>query len=323
MRVALDLIPIRCAPQREPYYTPSLDPAFDRNLCSMARPQEPVQLLRPWGDGLALARTTYVMGWIDLGRAALSPPLDPPAARRFLDGPFLRAGGQGFELSLGTGRTAPIPFAARLPLAGRDGEVLLASDAGVEARPVDLAHVAPTTRPLTRRAVLSEAFSYLHAPYGWGGYEGGRDCSRFLMDMFAGLGLILPRHTSDQAIAGEVIELAPDLPEAERLRRLDAAHRRGVVLLHFPGHIMLYLGRDEAGAPMAIHSFAEYLVPCPGRSEGAPEGERETLLRVSGVHVSDLELGRGTSRTAFIQRISKITVLAPPSAGPSAPELRP
>ena len=62
---------------------------------------------------------------------------------------------------------------------------------------------------------------------------------------------------------------------------------------------------------MAIHSFAEFLVPCAGRAEGAPAGERETLLKVDGVHVSDLELGRGTSRTAFIQRITKITVLGP------------
>ena len=84
-----------------------------------------------------------------------------------------------------------------------------------------------------------------------------------------------------------------------------------MVLLHFPGHIMLYLGRDDGGAPMAIHSFAEFLVPCAGRAEGAPAGERETLLKVDGVHVSDLELGRGTSRTAFIQRITKITVLGP------------
>ena len=34
--------------------------------------------------------------------------------------------------------------------------------------------------------------------------------------------------------------------------------------------------------------------------ENAAVGERETLLKVNGVHVSDLEQGRGTSRTAFI-----------------------
>lgn len=317
VRVALDLIPIRCAPQSDPYYTPSRDPAFDRNLCSMARAQEPLQILRPWDGGLALVRTNYVMGWADLERAALSPPLDPQAVRRFQAGPHARAGrtrdGGDLVLVSGQGPEVPVPFASLLPIDERTGEVLVATAGGVvKARPRDpAALVAP--HPLTRRALLVEAFAYLHTPYGWGDHAGGRDCSRFLMDMFAGLGLKLPRHTSDQAIAGaEVIDLPPELPEPERMGRIDAAHRRGAVLLHFPGHIMLYLGRDDAGAPMAIHSFAEYLVPCSGRTDGAPAGERETLYKVDGVHVSDLELGRGTSRTAFVQRISKITVLAPP-----------
>lgn len=314
LRVALDLVPIYCAPRRDPYYTLSRDPAFNRNLCSMARPQELVQILRPWAEGLALARTTYVMGWIDVAAASFSPPLAAADARRFMDGPYARAGRDLVAITEG-GVEVSVPFAALLPAGKRRGEVLLATAGGVvTARPRDPASLAAAGRPLTRRAALAEAFAYLHTPYGWGDYQGGRDCSRFLMDMFGGLGLLLPRHTSDQALAGaEVIELAPDLPEDERLLQLDAAHRRGLVLLHFPGHIMLYLGRDEADVPMAIHSFAEYLVPCPGRAAEAPAGERETLLKVDGVHVSDLELGRGTSRRAFIQRITKVTVLAPPS----------
>ncbi len=312
LRVALDLIPIHCGPQIEPYYSTSRDPDFDRNLCSMARPQEVVQVLRPWGNDLLLARTSYVVGWIDGRSAKLSPPLAPAELRAFLDGPHRRVG-KDLDLPLEGGGSQALPFASLVPAApGAAGKVWVATAEGVRTGVAEGPAFAEVPRPLTRRAMLTEAFAYLGQPYGWGDRAGGRDCSRFLMDLFAGLGVTLPRHTSDQAQAGSyVVEVPAGLAEPARLALLDEHNRRGIVLLHFPGHIMLYLGRDAGGTPMAIHSFAEFLVPCADRAEGAPAGERETLLKVDGVHVSDLELGRGTSRAAFIQRITKITVLGP------------
>lgn len=158
------------------------------------------------------------------------------------------------------------------------------------------------TKPITRRGVIEAAFKRLGAPYGWGGDGGGQDCSRFLMNVFAEFGLELPRYSASQAKAGTFsVDVTKVSDETERLRLLDAAAERGITLLHFPGHIMMYLGRDEAGRAMAIHSFAEYLVPC---DEGG-----ETLLTVDRISVSDLELGRGTSRKAFIERLTKITVI--------------
>ncbi len=174
-------------------------------------------------------------------------------------------------------------------------------------------------RAFTRRAVLTEAFSLLGEPYGWGGKGGGYDCSRFLLEIFAPFGIDLPRHSARQALAGTfgIDVSAVDDPNEKRLL-LEAAARRGVVLLHFPGHIMLYLGTTEEGLPMAIHAFSEFLTPCEGI-------DLETINRVDRVAVSDLSLGNGSSRSDFLSRVTHITVLGhtPGPALVADAELRP
>jgi hypothetical protein len=186
----------------------------------------------------------------------------------------------------------------------------VATAQGLVAAQVPGDALVATERPLTRRAVLEEAFGYLGQPYGWGDEAGGRDCSRFLLDLFDSFGLSLPRHSSYQAQAGTFsIDVSALANEEERLLIIDAAAHRGIVLLHFPGHIMLYLGRDSEGVPRVMHAFAEYLVPCEGVPPADDGTIAETLMTVDRISVSDLQLGRGSSRTAFIQRLTRITVL--------------
>ncbi|MGB5285248.1 MAG: NlpC/P60 family protein [Polyangiales bacterium] len=178
-----------------------------------------------------------------------------------------------------------------------------------------------TAEPLafTRRALLTEAFSMLREPYGWGGKDGGYDCSRFVLEVFSRFGIDLPRHSARQAMAGtfSVDVSSVEDPNEKRLL-LEAAARRGVVLLQFPGHIMLYLGTTDEDVPMAIHAFSEYLTPCDGV-------DLETINRVDRVTVSDLSLGAGSSRRDFLSRVTRITVLGktPGPALVADAELRP
>src|SRR5690606_21018789 len=109
------------------------------------------------------------------------------------------------------------------------------------------------------RAVLEEAWRYLGTPYGLGGTDDGRDCSRLLLDIFETFDIRLPRHSSWQARAGSFWIDVTRVPEAERPLLLDTAAQKGIVLLSFPGHIMLYLGRNDRGQPMVLHAFREYL----------------------------------------------------------------
>ncbi len=300
LRAALDVIPFRCAPRLEPFYKPDLDVNFDRNACSAAHPQEPIQLLADWPGPLTLARTRYTVGWI-ADDAPLSPPLPPDAAQAFLRGPDAVVHGAPLTLAPPLD-DAPLPEHAALPAAD-DAHLWVATARGAQRVPRPPRGLHPTRRPLTRRDLLREAFSYLDEPYGWGGLHGGRDCSRFLMDVFGAFGLELPRFSGHQAQAGTfTLSLEGLTSERERLVLLDEAHKKGAVLLFFPGHIMLYLGRDKDGTPMAIHSFAEYLKPCP-------DGQGDTLIPNPDVAVTTLELGRGSARTAFLQRITHLAVL--------------
>jgi hypothetical protein len=164
--------------------------------------------------------------------------------------------------------------------------------------------------PLTRRALLTEAFSMLGHAYGWGGENGGYDCSRYLLELFSRFGLDLPRHSARQAMAGTFavdVSTVEDLGEKRLL--FEAAARRGIVLLQFPGHIMLYLGTTEQGVPMAIHAFSEFLTPCGGT-------DFETVNRVDRVAVSDLSLGERSSRQDFLSRVTTMTVIGD-SPGPA------
>ena len=296
LHVALGKISLRCAPRRAGFYTASLDMAFDRNNCSTVHPQEPVEILSEWAGGMRLARTRYALGWI-AADAPLSPPVPTEQRAAILDAPRIHLA-RDVEVD-----------GARIPagtlVASRDERALIATAAGFQTV---AAQGTATRRPLTRRAVLSEAFALLDEPYGWGGHEGGRDCSRFLLDVLATFGIHLPRHSGRQALAGTFAMDVAEVPANQKALLIEAAMQKGVVLLHFPGHIMLYLGRDAEGRPMAIHAFSEYVTPCAGTDDGTGT-PLETLHRVDRVTVSDLTLGEGSSRRDFLSRVSRIIVL--------------
>lgn len=317
VRVALADIPIRCASIREPFYSKSLDPRIDRNACSNVRAQDVVRLIARWPNNMHLVQSRFSFGWISAD-APLSPPIPDKLKQTFLGGAPVQLSeaiavsakrGKAKRGKAKQGETEPgddieLPAGTRLPVADKGGKQAYVATASGFIK-TDKKHrdkLRNTARGLTRKALLTELWGYLDTPYGLGGTKGGRDCSRMLIDAFEGFDLHLPRHSAWMAKAGSFwISVKKELPENERLRLFDAAAKKGIVLLSFPGHIMLYLGKNEHGTPMVFHSFREYLEPC---AQGA-----DKLIRVSDVTVSDLELGRDTERTAFIQRVDRITVI--------------
>jgi cell wall-associated NlpC family hydrolase len=302
LRVALADAQIHCAPLNETFYTGSLDFRLDRNACSQLRAQDPVRVVAAWPNGMKLVQSAAAFGWL-AADAPLSAPLTPALAQAYAHGARLRVRAADFAVGRGDAKTS-VDEGTRLPVAdARQKRVYVATPSGIVTSTREQASQLETTRrPLTRRAVLEEAFRYLGQPYGLGDTNGGRDCSRLLQDVFESFDLELPRHSSWQSQAGSFwIDIEP-VPEAQRGFLFDAAAKRGVVLLAFPGHIMLYLGRNPQGEPMVLHALGEYVEPCAA-------GKGETVVRVKNIGVSNLELGRGTSRKALIERITRITVI--------------
>ena len=129
-----------------------------------------------------LVRTGYTLGFV-AAEAALSPPVPTELASSLVRGERLSmlapVSLQGKEGRSGT--LAAKALVARAP--GEGLRALFATAQGFdESQELTEEQARTTRRPLTRRGLLTEAFRYLDTPYGWGGQQGGRDCSRFVMD---------------------------------------------------------------------------------------------------------------------------------------------
>jgi hypothetical protein len=304
LRVALADTVIHCAPLPGSFYSPSLDLRLDRNACSVLRAQDVVRVITEWPNGMLFVEAAYSHGWLPKG-TPLSPVVPQKLAATFVHGPTVQVISR--ELAVGAGGAQTIvPVATLLPAAeGRTKRAYVATPSGFpQTAPGDAELLRSTRRGLTRRTLLEEAWRFIGTPYGLGDTGGGRDCSRLLMDVFESFDLHLPRHSSWQSRAGSFWIDTERVSEADRPLLFDAAARKGIVLLHFPGHIMLYLGRDPEGRPMVLHALGEYPERCGASAE--------TLVRVQNITVSDLELGRGTSRKALIERVTRITVIGKP-----------
>lgn len=159
----------------------------------------------------------------------------------------------------------------------------------------------------TPRAILRQAFRLLNAPYGWGGSFGEQDCSQFLCEIFATVGITLPRNSTTQMRVGVPIAgFTVATSESEKRRMLADTGLPGATVLRMPGHIMLYLGSID-GKPYAIHSTWGYK---------ERRGLGEVVRLINRVTVSNLELGDGSARGSHLRRLTTASVITLPESTP-------
>ncbi len=154
--------------------------------------------------------------------------------------------------------------------------------------------------PYTPRTIYKQAFALLNEPYGWGGMYGEQDCSRFLQQVFATVGVMLPRDSKDQSKVGIPLAFFDERSkDEEKLRELGKA-TGGASVLTLKAHIMLYLGMVDGNA-YAIHAVWAYREPVDGE---------DRVRVINRVAVSDLNLGEGSKKGSLLKRLGGVRLIS-------------
>jgi len=134
-----------------------------------------------------------------------------------------------------------------IPIRNEDGKLIF-SNASIKT-----SHIHKGYLPYTPQIILTQAFKFLNAPYGWGGMYGEQDCSKFLQEVYATTGVKLPRNSSSQSNVGkEKVELS-GISQNAKEEFVNNFSIIGGTIFHLKGHIVLYIGNYK-GEPYIIHT---------------------------------------------------------------------
>lgn len=118
--------------------------------------------------------------------------------------------------------------------------------------PMPRASAAAAPMAFNQKNIQRVIAPMMQTKYGWGGLYGERDCSSTLRDIFAPLGIWLPRNSSQQSKVGRVVSFE-GLNDDEKLEKITSEAKPFETLLYLKGHILLYLGLYK-GEPAVLHT---------------------------------------------------------------------
>lgn len=295
---------IRALPTDEPMYT-SRRGGFDTIQYTSAHPTESVALLhesrdKEWG----FFQTSTLRGWMRLEHVAFGERADVMAAAD----DFLVVTGSHVKVYRDANMKEPFsevkmgallrhdgekkgegePWKVFFPEKGPSGELVW-----VQAYLSPKADVNIGFLPYTRKNIIRQAFKMLGEEYGWGGREGLRDCSLFIKDLFATVGLNLPRNSRQQGATGDVKAHRAEARSYREIAKALKSADPGITLLTLNGHVMLHIG-DLKGKPYVIHQIFGY-----------KDGRRMKLIKKTAV--TGLDLGKRSRAGSFQKRLRSVT----------------
>ena len=291
------------------------DREFDRFQETALDPAEPLIVLHQSADRLwHFVQAVNYRGWVAVNCIAVSKDralwLKYLKANNFLvvtgnrlvlgEEPYLPhfsglTFAMGAKLPLVEGQAIPALVGNRTPvdchvvwLPVSDTENSLAFQPALVPKSADV-HVGYL--PFSRVNVIKQAFKLQGDRYGWGGLFGSRDCSALVLDIYRSVGLILARNAGEQAQgAGTTISLI-EKSHADRVDILRSLPPGST--LHFPGHVMFFLGEHEERF-YVLHAINA----CGDPERPQPDGTLAPLA-LNSILVTDLSLHRTNGITLF------------------------
>ncbi|MBQ9274156.1 MAG: SH3 domain-containing protein [Succinivibrio sp.] len=294
---------VRVLPTLQGWYSQSGDYNYDNLQMSVLNPGEGVRVVHHSRDGqFAFIVGGNVSGWVrtaDLAVAERSVWLSCVRPSRLLvvTAPQLTLDTGTERVLLEMGSTLPYVGESsagaltRLPVM-MQGKLQFSEVTLGDPRSYHLGFL-----PYTRGNVLRQALRCLGLVYGWGGQNEGVDCSALVQNVYRSMGLYLPRNSRAQISSLLALQKSrgAECGAAERLCG------RGVfasgALWYKPGHIALYLGEDERGEGVMLHSLSSYYTREGDRLE------KHYLRRVVVSHQDYLVAGGRSFAQSVLDRV--------------------
>ncbi|SFT35352.1 SH3 domain (SH3b1 type) [Selenomonas sp. GACV-9] len=255
---------IRLLPTSDGWYSAPGDVHYDNLQGTAIDPAQAVAVLAVSKDGnFYFVQSSDYQGWLESSKVALTDYKTWLTFAQPQDFVVVISNKKEIQASGGPkalyqmGATIPCHkddngrLAMQLPLKNAEGRLELVNT------PVQLDNTLHQGYlPYSYNNTICQAFRFLGDVYGWGGQDESVDCSSFVQNVYRSMGIHIPRDADQQEAAMPVNRPFAGLSTTERYNEVKQA--KPGALCFKPGHVMMYLGQNDNGVPMVIHSASSY-----------------------------------------------------------------
>jgi cell wall-associated NlpC family hydrolase len=251
--ITINTTNLRVLPSTAPAFSEQNGYPFDELQQSLVAANTPILILQTSRDkAWDLVLTHYTAGWLPAQDIAY---VDNKFIKQWQTKEYVVSIRDGSPIITTDNQFAFLDRLGNLHPVSKNKFLVAVADANRQAviKTVFLNKNSVTSFPLsaTQKNIAVLANQLLATPYNWGGLYGERDCSATMQDLFAVVGIWLPRNSHDQVKTGNTIALG-GLSSEQKEKTIYNSGVPFFSLIGLPGHIMLYIG-ERNGKLYVLH----------------------------------------------------------------------